>query len=431
MTSLIFGAVYLGHQAVVHARHEKKRIKNYERWEGLRDEYDEQRKLSRETRSLDIQRTGVPYDDDRPVLTLRDQQEANDARLGWRPQEAWNDPAQYQRTGRQSMDADALADHRSAITGGGQRTSSQPGMNRSASLANGYSAGDNSPLVPQQTGYHGVGPMRAMPTGATAWDDGLPRPLAVQRRTLEDDAPASPGLGRSISLRTANTRGSRSNLGSANSSTHNLGLSNSTTHTSPPAPRHASVVADKSQDDNPNNPFSSNSRFGSVSSPITQSFTQSPATTNNPFEYSQFGGSAQLSAAPPSNNPFEASTQTSISRPSPPRETSSMSGPQPFQFQKFGEPDQARGPPSQLPEAFGGPPAGSEQPSNNPFESGNRFDQQQQQQQQWRHPMPTMGMQPMPGTNAFMPSGSGRPMSTLQEVQTPAGEKDMSEWWKS
>jgi hypothetical protein len=43
MTSLIFGAIYLGHQAVVGHRHEKKRVKNYERWEGLRDEYDEQR----------------------------------------------------------------------------------------------------------------------------------------------------------------------------------------------------------------------------------------------------------------------------------------------------------------------------------------------------------------------------------------------------
>ena len=79
MTSLIFGSIYLGHGAIVNHRREKQRIKNYERWEGLRDEYDEQRKISRESRSLDIQRTGQDYTQpDRPILTLRDQQEAND-----------------------------------------------------------------------------------------------------------------------------------------------------------------------------------------------------------------------------------------------------------------------------------------------------------------------------------------------------------------
>ncbi|KAG9783393.1 hypothetical protein KCU88_g3059, partial [Aureobasidium melanogenum] len=96
MTSLIFGTIWLGHKGFVKHKRDKQRQKNYERWEGLRDEYDEQRKITRESRSLDIQRTGSEYaadpDADRPILTLRDQQEANDARTGWRPQEAWDGP---------------------------------------------------------------------------------------------------------------------------------------------------------------------------------------------------------------------------------------------------------------------------------------------------------------------------------------------------
>ena len=60
----------------------------------MRDEYDEQRKISREAQSLDIQRPGQDFTksaDKPPILTLRDQQEANDARTSWRPQEVWDD----------------------------------------------------------------------------------------------------------------------------------------------------------------------------------------------------------------------------------------------------------------------------------------------------------------------------------------------------
>src|ERR1700761_5405615 len=117
MTSLIFWGPYLAHKGVISHRREKQRVKNYERWEGLRDEYDEQRKVARESRSLDIQRTG-PWDptqqqdvyspyprptEDRAYVSLRDQQEANDARTGWRPQEVWEPPRtqlQAQMTGQ-------------------------------------------------------------------------------------------------------------------------------------------------------------------------------------------------------------------------------------------------------------------------------------------------------------------------------------------
>src|SRR3978361_1889516 len=94
MTSLIFGSIYMGHKGIVNHRREKQRVKNYERWEGLRDEYDEQRKISRESRSLDIQRTGTDFaeSDQPPIVSLRDQQEANDARTSWRPQESFDAP---------------------------------------------------------------------------------------------------------------------------------------------------------------------------------------------------------------------------------------------------------------------------------------------------------------------------------------------------
>ena len=85
MTSLIFWGPYLAHKSIIGKQREKQRVKNYERWEGLRDEYDEQRKISRAS-SLDIQRTG-PWDQsqqytgqtshndqDRGIFTLRDQQ---------------------------------------------------------------------------------------------------------------------------------------------------------------------------------------------------------------------------------------------------------------------------------------------------------------------------------------------------------------------
>jgi hypothetical protein len=162
MTSLIFGSIWLGHKGIVEHRREKQRKKNYERWEGLRDEYDEQRKITRESRSLDIQRTGSGAgfespDNDRPILTLRDQQEANDARTSWRPQESWND---------------------------------LPVDNRRASV--------------EVTAGQGLKPMYAQKTGAT-WDEGLPTPLRVSRRNWDEYQPSSSSsanVSRSGSLRT-------------------------------------------------------------------------------------------------------------------------------------------------------------------------------------------------------------------------------------
>jgi hypothetical protein len=93
MASLLFGAPYMIHKGIVHHRREKQRHKNYGRWEELRDDYDEQKRISRD-QSVESQRTqsqspaqGADGYHDQPILTLRDQQEANDARMSWRPQE--------------------------------------------------------------------------------------------------------------------------------------------------------------------------------------------------------------------------------------------------------------------------------------------------------------------------------------------------------
>lgn len=166
MTSLIFGSIYLGHKGIVNHRREKQRQKNYQRWEGLRDEYDEQRKISRESRSLDIQRTGSDYardvDVDRPILTLRDQQEANDARTSWRPQESFDGSASSQADRRASVEV---------TSGSGLRPLMQPHK-----------------------------------TGST-WDEGLPQPLRVSRRNWDDYQPSSlsAGVSRSGSLRDKST----------------------------------------------------------------------------------------------------------------------------------------------------------------------------------------------------------------------------------
>jgi len=140
----------MGHQGIIKHRREKQRVKNYERWEGLRDEYDEQRKISRESRSLDIQRTGTDYaqqvDVDRPIVSLRDQQEAGDARTSWRPQEAWND----------------LPERRTSV---------------------------------EVTAGSGLRPLPINKTGST-WDEGLPQPLRVNRRNWDDSS-----VSRSSSLR--------------------------------------------------------------------------------------------------------------------------------------------------------------------------------------------------------------------------------------
>jgi hypothetical protein len=166
MTSLIFGAVYMGHKGIVNHRREKQRQKNYQRWEGLRDEYDEQRKISRESRSLDIQRTGATdfsgdVDNDRPILTLRDQQEANDARTSWRPQESFDGP----RT-------PAIADNRRA-----------------------------SVEVTAGSGLRPV-PVTSHKTGST-WDEDLPQPLRVSRRNWDEYQPSnlSGNVSRSGSVR--------------------------------------------------------------------------------------------------------------------------------------------------------------------------------------------------------------------------------------
>ncbi|EXJ86052.1 hypothetical protein A1O1_06421 [Capronia coronata CBS 617.96] len=161
MTSLIFGSIWLGHKGLVKYKRDKQRQKNYERWEGLRDDYDEQRKITREAKSLEIQRTGASYvdpDADRPILTLRDQQEANDARTSWRPQEAWDGPISpvAQRTSVE------------VIAGSGLR-----------------------PVVRHKTG--------------STWDEDLPQPLRVSRRTFDGQQTPnmSADVSRSGSVRTA------------------------------------------------------------------------------------------------------------------------------------------------------------------------------------------------------------------------------------
>lgn len=348
MTSLIFGTIYLTHQAVTHHRHEKKRVKNYERWEGLRDEYDEQRKTQRASRSLDIQRTGQqPWDDnDRPILTLRDQQEANDARTSWRPQEAWDDAPVPQRPQRQSLDvAQSYYEPRPP--------QARPQEHRSTSLANGYNANNNSTpaLAPQQTGYHGVGPMRATPTGAN-WDDGLPRPLAVQRTNYGDQPPSSRGVSRSTSLR---------QVSSAASSQQNLPTSNDT---SPPLQSSSLSNSQQLERSNINNPFEAGNRFDSAQ------HAQPSPTMQQKFE----------PGLPPSNNPFE-------------------------QNNRFDQ-QQRQSPPFQQ---------GSQPPSNNPFEAGNRFDQPRTNN-------------PFEGFAGGAPPVGG--MAPIKEMKTPAGEKDMMEWWR-
>lgn len=207
MASLIFGAVYLGHHAVTAHRREKQRVKNYERWEGLRDEYDEQRKIQRETRSLDIQRTGAYGEangyDEKPILTLRDQQEADDARTGWRPQESWTGPQQtgMQQTGMttgrprpQSIDLNG--------TYGGQRAVSDiHDYNSQGATGLGLQA--------QPTGYQNP-TMRQLPPQMTGsnWDDGLPQRPQRSRPNFSDSADLlGPSVGRSSSLREPGSRG--------------------------------------------------------------------------------------------------------------------------------------------------------------------------------------------------------------------------------
>jgi hypothetical protein len=203
MTSLIFGAVYVGHHLVVGHRAEKRRTKNYERWEGLRDEYDEQKRTQRESRSLDLQRTGQygdPYEE-RPILTLRDQQEADDARTSWRPQETFTP----MHTGaQQSPRPNSLY---SPPRGRPQSVDFSP--LKKVNETNGYTQHNDAGLgiQPQPTGY---APMRALPAQQTgsAWDDGIPNPIRVRRNFEEREDRGVPGVNRASSMREFGSRGS-------------------------------------------------------------------------------------------------------------------------------------------------------------------------------------------------------------------------------
>ncbi len=142
MTSLIGWTAYGIHKGIVSHKRDKQRRKNYDRWEGLRDDYDDQKRISRQ--SLDSQdqyAQRVSQEFDRPIVTLRDQQEANDARHSWRPQEQ--------------------LDRINPDTTGAQRRASPAGPTASK-------------IRPQKTG--------------AVWDEGLPEPLQVQRRSFDDRA---------------------------------------------------------------------------------------------------------------------------------------------------------------------------------------------------------------------------------------------------
>lgn len=157
MTSLIGWTIYGGHKAYIERKRSKQRVKNYERWEDLRDDYDAQRKITRERRSLDVNRTGDYYgDSDRPIVTMRDQQEADDARTSWRPQEVFDGPTR----------ASVFDEPRRA----------------SADMVRDYPtyAPPPQPLRPMQTQKTGV-----------TWDEGLPPPLRVSRRNWDDDGTSS------------------------------------------------------------------------------------------------------------------------------------------------------------------------------------------------------------------------------------------------
>lgn len=163
MSSLLFWGPYLTHKAIVGHKRDKKRQKNYERWEGLRDEYDDMKRVTNQRQSLEYQPTGSQmYQDDsqprhslssdRDLFTLRDQQEAGDARTAWTPQERWQ-----QRPTHAPAPAPA------------------PGMS-TASVER----------VPHQYTAQ-QGPLQRQKTGAT-WDEGLPPPMRVSRRQWNDNA---------------------------------------------------------------------------------------------------------------------------------------------------------------------------------------------------------------------------------------------------
>jgi len=53
---MIFGAGYLAYKSAVSHKHNKQKKKNYERWEGLREELEEERRLSLDDRAAIFQR---------------------------------------------------------------------------------------------------------------------------------------------------------------------------------------------------------------------------------------------------------------------------------------------------------------------------------------------------------------------------------------
>jgi hypothetical protein len=157
MSSLIFWAPYLTHKAIVGHKRDKKRQQNYERWEGLRDEYDDMKRVTNQRQSLEYQPTGSQmYQDpslprhslssDRDLFTLRDQQEAGDARTAWTPQERW-------------------------------QSRPSPGM--------GMSTANVERIPAQYTAQQGPA-LRPQKTGAT-WDEGLPPPIKLSRRQWGDN----------------------------------------------------------------------------------------------------------------------------------------------------------------------------------------------------------------------------------------------------
>jgi hypothetical protein len=144
MTSLIFGSLFLAHDGIVKHRREKQRQKNYERWEGLRDEYDEMKKITTQRTSGEYQDSVQHSSNDRGIFTLRDQQEAGDARTSWRPQEGW------------------------------ERRESSPSPRNSAQLSrNGSVSQNTSVLKPQKTG--------------ATWDEGIPARLPVSKRNWDEN----------------------------------------------------------------------------------------------------------------------------------------------------------------------------------------------------------------------------------------------------
>ena len=315
MTSLIFGSIYLGHQGFVKHRRDKQNRKNYERWEGLRDEYDDQKRTQRESRSLDIQRTGQ-YDngygygsDDRPILTLRDQQEANDARTGWRPQESWEThderKLREQATGYQPVTAHGRPERRSMDAA--SLYAPRPGEHRSISLATGY---DNMQREQSAPGSYGASPsqyqsspaakrLSSQKTGAV-WDEGLPPPLPVGRRNWDDQNESSSNL----PSRTPSQRASLQPSPQPQSTPFDNMDQHSKTSSRESLPRVPEHAPNASGSHIPGGFMAQLIEGQSQAAPV-----QPTQRSNNPFEQSNGFAlppqTSNVTSAPRSNNPFD------------------------------------------------------------------------------------------------------------------------------